>query len=567
MANEKILVLIKKQFEGGAKKEDLKKAFMEAGYSEIEIDEAFYLIEQSSFASQSLPPQLSKEEELPSSEPEPKEEEPKASEIPQPIQEPQSTQKPPTFQEFQEYQKSQQSQQNQPVQMGNLMPQSIKTPPKRKINKKAIIIAFLISFFLIGGVTAGYFYYVKLQQKNLAKIIENLANVKSLEYTGEISVDLTTQSPYGGIFKSLLSQIASENSEKGSFSIKFSGSYDKNDLKNQKSSVLLEARSSTGTLGQDFYLVLEERSINKIIYLKISDTPYLALLGMDSLSNQWIKVDTEELQKQYGIDETTQKISSEKNEEIKKAFVQSGVIKVTSKLPGSTIDGVATDRYKFTIDKTAFKNLVVKIYQILGETPPTKEELQSFEDALGPLEFSGGEIWIGKKDSLPHKISLNVSYTEENEKENLLTVKTNFTFKNFNKSIQVDIPAEAKDYKEVLNNTESFYGSQSRAKDARLQADMNQLRTASQMYFSQNNTYAGMGGNSDYEQIVSDIQSQGGVFEGNINNNGQGFCAITSLSSGGFWCIDSELVSKKDADGIITKCKNSCVSSNSCLCD
>jgi len=100
----------------------------------------------------------------------------------------------------------------------------------------------------------------------------------------------------------------------------------------------------------------------------------------------------------------------------------------------------------------------------------------------------------------------------------------------------------------VLVNLSS---AQNRAKDARIVADMNQLRSDTQSYFSAMGNYDSYttDTNYSYSKINSDITNQGKtlnfVVPSNPTTNKQYFCAYVQLYSGKYWCVDSGLVSKQ----------------------
>ncbi len=43
---------------------------------------------------------------------------------------------------------------------------------------------------LIGGSVLGYFHYFESPERIIAKMIENMSNVKSLEYKGQVAVEV-----------------------------------------------------------------------------------------------------------------------------------------------------------------------------------------------------------------------------------------------------------------------------------------------------------------------------------------------------------------------------------------
>lgn len=113
----------------------------------------------------------------------------------------------------------------------------------------------------------------------------------------------------------------------------------------------------------------------------------------------------------------------------------------------------------------------------------------------------------------------------------------------------------------------SLTGARKRAKDARIQADMSQLRSVGEIFYNDNNTYTGLDADADEGRLATDIAAQGGTYGILIDADGGGYCASATLNQGGVWCVDSGLKSEKDADGTLTSCVGTCAAANSCACD
>lgn len=80
----------------------------------------------------------------------------------------------------------------------------------------------------------------------------------------------------------------------------------------------------------------------------------------------------------------------------------------------------------------------------------------------------------------------------------------------------------------------SMGDAKSKAKDARIMADMSQLRAVAERGYD--GDYDGLRGGSD--ELRADIEEQGGDLT--IHIDGDRYCAYSSLSSGGYYCVDSE---------------------------
>jgi len=326
------------------------------------------------------------------------------------------------------------------------------------MKKTLLAITILIAGVLVlGGGVFAYFNYFQSPEKIVQKMIDKLTEIKSLEYSGEIKIEVNAVDllDSGNLLQS--AQPVSNN-KTSNLSVNFSGVFDANDLNNPKGSFSFNI--NTEALGQEnFTLGLEIRTINKIVYVKLSN---ISLLDLTAVSNQWIKIDTEALKKQFGLEkieeqlkeaQKKQELSPEQIEKLEIAVQQAKIIKITKKLPSEKIEGISTYHYKFTIDKEGIKNLFIEISKIAWDKTFTEKELAEFNksfEAFEAVELSEGEIWIGKKDLLPYKISLNSVIKETNKSKTSGKVDFVLLFKNFNKPIQIEIPAPVKTLEEIL---------------------------------------------------------------------------------------------------------------------
>ena len=90
----------------------------------------------------------------------------------------------------------------------------------------------------------------------------------------------------------------------------------------------------------------------------------------------------------------------------------------------------------------------------------------------------------------------------------------------------------------------SLSGARTSAKDARIISEMDQLRTAAELYYAKNNKYGGFCGDSDYKMIEDDIKSQTSG-EISCNDSDDKYCVKVKLNSGKWRCIDSRITSKE----------------------
>ena len=79
-------------------------------------------------------------------------------------------------------------------------------------------------------------------------------------------------------------------------------------------------------------------------------------------------------------------------------------------------------------------------------------------------------------------------------------------------------------------------GARNKAKDARIQADLGQLRSLAEvLYDGSYDTF--VAGNGDYDALVADIAAQGGTVV--AQQTDAVYCVCSSLNEGGIHCVDS----------------------------
>ena len=101
----------------------------------------------------------------------------------------------------------------------------------------------------------------------------------------------------------------------------------------------------------------------------------------------------------------------------------------------------------------------------------------------------------------------------------------------------------------------SLSSARSKAKDAAIQSDMNQIRSAAEIFYNDKTTYVNMNtdtsGTYNINKLLSDISTgQGGSYQDPVTS-ATAYCIMATLTSSGAgnWCIDSSLASKKEAAG------------------
>src|SRR3990167_9231641 len=171
----------------------------------------------------------------------------------------------------------------------------METLNKNGMGKTLQAVIVIVGVLVIGGGLFAYFNNFQSPEKVIQKMMEGSGEVKSLEYSGKIEMEMESDT----------------KKQASNISMDFTGSSDIFDLKNPKS--LLSASLNMKEFGQgDFSLSLEARSAEKkVVYVKLGDLPDLGIFDLSPITNQWIKIDIDALEKRFKINKSTQEWSPE----------------------------------------------------------------------------------------------------------------------------------------------------------------------------------------------------------------------------------------------------------------
>lgn len=114
----------------------------------------------------------------------------------------------------------------------------------------------------------------------------------------------------------------------------------------------------------------------------------------------------------------------------------------------------------------------------------------------------------------------------------------------------------------------SLGGARAKARDARVQADMNQVRSVAELYNNDVGNYTNLNANTSVTTIGADVNSgsAGGAnaFSIVISLDGAKYCARGKMASNAneYWCVDSGLTSVKINNTV--KCDSNANANASC---
>ena len=276
-------------------------------------------------------------------------------------------------------------------------------------------------------------------QENLKEMAENLSEVKSLEYNGEFKM--------------------SSEDEKIDMDIDFSGGTDENNINNPLGYFLIGFNLVNTENDLKYTGDLEWRTIDNVDYLKLDYQSEVAnpeiKKYLDVINDQWIKMDKETDVEDFDLGMFNEelgswqdKLTEEQQEKIKELNQKYQIMKVSEIMADTTVEGVAVYHYRYMIDIAEMEQMINELDQVLSpELNPYRNP--SMDDA----ENLTGEIWIGKTDLLPYKMTVEM---DEIMEATDATIDFTMYFKNFNQPLTIEAPATAKTIDEIAEEMEEI---------------------------------------------------------------------------------------------------------------
>ncbi len=330
-------------------------------------------------------------------------------------------------------------------------------PPKRRFRvSKPVAVIATVAVVLVAGAAAAYTYLYQTPERIVGVMFDRLKTVEAFEYAGEIKGTFREEPAEPSPMISTSPPPGAPAGE-GTFSVRSEGIVDTRDEDASKFQALLSL--ALGMEGLDFSASVETRALGDTGYIKLDKAPALDLFSPEGLRGQWFKIDPETLTKETGIDleeEKGDRLTTEKKDRMGDALRDSEAL-VLKKAGSEDIGGTATHRIEYKLDKEELRRLAAELYRISEDKEMDDDARKELDEAVKDVEFKTGNIWIGKRDYLPRKITGGLSI-ESDEGDG--TVAVELTLKNFNDEVPaITAPEGAKPISEALGEFEPGGGS------------------------------------------------------------------------------------------------------------
>lgn len=339
------------------------------------------------------------------------------------------------------------------------------SPAPKSHKKLTLIIAAVCAIALLaGGGVWAYLTYFPTPEKVIDKTFANLSSVTSVEYTGEAVIEGDTNAFVAGDAAPFAAYLPSPTGQtkpvagKARAIITFSGASDTHQLGDPKSSFAIKF-ASEGLPDKNYSLGAEFRMVSKAFYASFTELPDLGFINLNTLKNQWIKVDFGALAETIGKGDQAKQlaqsatITPKQEQGLRDALKVSKIIDITGNLAAENINGEPSYHYSFAIDRAGAEQFITEARKALEA-----KDASSDQKSMGELYYQidtakylpEGELWIGKRDYLPRQLMIKGTIPSSNKKAADATYRFTLTFKSFNQPVTVEAPASSHSIEEVL---------------------------------------------------------------------------------------------------------------------
>ncbi|MDP9249150.1 MAG: hypothetical protein M3M85_01400 [bacterium] len=334
----------------------------------------------------------------------------------------------------------------------------IEVKPQGRHKKTMMVVAVaLILFFAAGGAYAYYSGFFLSLPILAAQSMAQARDAKTASYDITVSVDFSELKDSGlGLGDMFGAGFTSKQ-----FGITVKGQYDVSDPDNFKNSLVVSFL--TGSFVPEFEL----RILEDTLYGKLSKMPALGFFTMlSSIENKWFSVEYKTDDGQMannpataivGIDTSTMnRLTDDQKERIYEMAREASFIKIVKKLPPETVTGESAYHFTFILDREGISDYLQLLKEYVNSVGIDDSALSvfdptSFDKQLDSLRDFTGEIWIGRSDKLPRKLSMNFGIQSDETESGMIKIKTVSVFDNWNEPVTIEVPTESVPFEQLLS--------------------------------------------------------------------------------------------------------------------
>lgn len=437
------------------------------------------------------------------------------------------------------------SQVSQPAKSGGVLASSL--------GKKSFPLFVSIAIVLIIGAGVAFAY-----TQDVFVSPTEIANT-ALEKTDEItSVRFDATMTVKGIASSE-SEASTLETLGDEVSMTVKGAYDATDLENTKGEINMNL--SMGALQAG----IEARVLNKTLFVRLLEAPAIPVFPLEQYENKWFSLEesvAEGFTSKAGISTFSSiqdSLTEEHKAELKKIEQKYNLISVTNRLPSEKINDIETYHYAFVLDRTEISAYLEEAEQYIHRVGNSDSMLSTFDaesvaQTLDLVENFQGELWIGKRDGLPYKVSGSFDITSGEQSG---TARFAIIFSDWGKPIAIEEPSGSVPVTELLNSFGAMLGGSSNGSstasltvkedpsyfyeqnmDMALKGTLQSIRATAEIYFDTEGSYEGFCGSPDAEMVADAFVAISTENEFVCEDKPASYVSSIELSEG-FFCVDS----------------------------
>jgi hypothetical protein len=342
--------------------------------------------------------------------------------------------------------------QSNPVQAG-----AVAAP---KSHKKIILtIVVLILVLLAGGGAYAYYSGSFLSLPYLAsQSMANAREAKTATYDITTSIDFSELKDSGlGLDDMLGTTFTSKQ-----FGITAQGQYDISDPDNFKNKLVISF------LAGSFTPELELRMLEDTLYGKVSKMPALGFFTMlSSIENKWFSIEYKSDDGQItnnpvtaivGIDTSTMnRLTADQKERIYEMAREAKLIKMVKKFPPETVAGELSYHFMFILDREGIAAYLQALKEYVNSVGGDSSALSvfdptSFDEGIDSLKDFTGEIWIGRSDKLPRKLSLSFGIKPDETVDETIKIKIVSIMSGWNQPVYIVAPSDSIPFEQFMSD-------------------------------------------------------------------------------------------------------------------
>lgn len=315
---------------------------------------------------------------------------------------------------------------------------------------KIIVIILVIAVVGVGSVSAYYFYSKMDFEKSLQMAVENTGEMGGLHY--EMVIEGRTN----------------VNGQESDGEIRITGNDVYNETMDMDFDIYMNLGKAMESMGiiDDLELELSIKYINEVIYFSLLKAPEVPVpVELDDYYDQWIKVDLNEIQKQFGFDKMLDSLKEqnpeidavmEEKEEKQKMMQKQVIERLLIDKPFEIVETKKVDLegerlylYKMVLNKENARNYIKNVATIMEEEIFAQNQ-DIIDKILSAIKIMDVDLYIEPKSDLVRKVVVKTDYeVTDPQISGSLNITTDFS--QYNQIEEILPPEKSIDIQIIIN--------------------------------------------------------------------------------------------------------------------